>query len=459
MKKRISMFLVCLLVPVFALVVSGCKKDEPAGNINPPPEPPYEINNTPFDNVPATEDIVMYEVNFLAYSSTLDINGVTAKLDSFVNLGVNVIWLMPIHPIGEINSVNSPYSVQNYTEVNPDLGTLEDLRILVSKAHDRDMAVILDWVGNHTAWDNPWIENSDWYTQDEYGNIISPNPEWQDVADLNFDNEEMRLEMIKSMKYWITNANVDGFRCDAADFVPFDFWQQAIDSLENIPGRDLIFLAEGDRVNHLTAGFHLIWGWDLINSLRNIFAVRSASGVFETVEDEYTGVPEGKHRLYYITNHDVYAWEGTVVEYFNSPEGSVAAFVIAAFIRGVPLLYNGQEIANPTNIAFFGPNPLNWNQNPDIYADYLKIMTARKSLDAVTKGDLVSYDDDDIAAFKKVTDSQEVLVLVNVRNSNVTYTIPAELEGTTWENTIDNSDVTLSGNYSFSPYEYLILND
>ena len=169
----------------------------------------------------------MYEINERALSQSGDFNGIIERLDEIKALSVNVIWLMPIHPIGEINTVNSPYCVRNYLEVNPEFGSLTDLKKLVKEAHKRDIAVIMDWVANHTAWDNPWISNTSWYTQVN-GEIIHPaGTNWLDVADLNYSNTEMRQAMISAMKYWIEDIYIDGFRCDAADWIPFDFWKQA----------------------------------------------------------------------------------------------------------------------------------------------------------------------------------------------------------------------------------------
>jgi len=217
---------------------------------------PYELPSidttnqygSPFNEVPQTEDIILYEVNLRAFSTTGDLQGVIDKLDHLQSLHVNVIWLMPIHPIGTINSVNSPYSVRDYKAVSSEYGDLATLRALTDAAHARGMCVIMDWVANHTAWDHPWITNSEWYTRDANGSIIMPpGTNWADVADLNFDNQEMRAAMVDAMKYWILEANVDGFRCDYADGVPFDFWQDAISQLRSIPNRSLIMLAEGDR--------------------------------------------------------------------------------------------------------------------------------------------------------------------------------------------------------------------
>ena len=244
-KSHLQLF-VLLFILLFTV---ACEKDP----VKPDPVDPvipdtYEQYGTPFNAMPSNEDIVMYEVNFRAFSTGGDIQGVIDRLDEIKALGVNVIWLMPIHPIGAIKSVNSPYSVRDYKAVNPEFGTLSDLRALTDQAHARGMAIMMDWVANHTSWDNAWISNRTWYTQDAAGAIIHPpGTNWQDVADLDFTSGPMRLAMIDAMKYWTLEANVDGYRCDYADGVPFDFWKQAIDTLNSIPNRDILFLAEGTQ--------------------------------------------------------------------------------------------------------------------------------------------------------------------------------------------------------------------
>ncbi|MFH1213583.1 MAG: alpha-amylase family glycosyl hydrolase, partial [Candidatus Neomarinimicrobiota bacterium] len=268
----------------------------------------------------------MYEVNIRAFSSTGTFQGVIDRLDSIKALGINTIWLMPIYPIGVKNSVNSPYCIKNYTEINPEFGLLDDFKTLVSEAHEKNMAVIIDWVANHTAWDNPWITNKSWYTQDEDGIIIYPaGTNWQDVADLNYSNQDMRKEMIKSMKYWIETADIDGFRCDAADYVPYNFWAQAIDSLYTI-GKYLILLSEGSRNDHFTAGFQMNYGWDFYYNLVNVFNDDySVTTIYNTHNTEYKNIPEGKHKLRFTTNHDESAWNETPVILFNGKKGALAA--------------------------------------------------------------------------------------------------------------------------------------
>ena len=197
------------------------------------------VNNNRYE-VPAPEDVVMYQVNPRVFAAGNSFNAVAQHIDSIKALGTNVVWFMPIYPVGQINSVNSPYCISDYKGVNPEFGTLEEFKNVVSLCHNSGMSVIVDWVANHTSWDSKWIEHRDWYTQNEKGEIVHPaNTGWLDVADLNFDNPQMRLTMIDAMKYWVTEVGIDGFRCDAADFVPFDFWKQCCDSLRAIPDHKL----------------------------------------------------------------------------------------------------------------------------------------------------------------------------------------------------------------------------
>ena len=197
-----------------------------------PGNQPYPAQyGKPFKYVPDRRDVTMYQVNMRSFSKNGDLKAVTARLDSIKALGVNVIYLMPIYPVGVLKSVNSPYATKDYDEVGNEFGTLADLRNLIDKAHKLKIAVLIDIVANHTAWDHPWIANKEWYVQDSSGNIKYPR-NWRDVAQLNFNNKDLRLALIRSMKSWVYKANIDGFRCDYADGPPVDFWKQALDSLK-----------------------------------------------------------------------------------------------------------------------------------------------------------------------------------------------------------------------------------
>jgi len=399
------------LLLVILIIQLSCKKEV---------EPP--INNeqymqwsTPFTDIPEVEDIVMYEVNLRAFSATGDLQGVIGRLDNIKDLGVNVVWLMPIYPIGEVNSVNSPYSVKDYKSVSSEYGTLDDLRELTDEAHARGMAVIIDWVANHTSWDNEWISNKDWYTQDASGNIVHPpGTNWLDVADLNFGNAEMRLAMVDAMKYWILEANVDGFRCDYADGVPYGFWKQAIDTFKNIPNRNYVLLAEGNRTDHYTVGFHLTYAWNFYYKMKDVFNGQSANGLFTTHVSEYNNVPSGKHKLRYSTNHDESAWEGTPMVFFDGKDGALAASVSTIFMGGVPLFYTGQEVGRVSKVPFFTNSPINWSDNPDMLNAYKDLMSVYQESSVAKGGSITNYSNSNIVCFKKTLDGKDLLVIINM---------------------------------------------
>jgi len=209
--KKFSVF-------ILSIVLLSCSKTEiPVNPVTTPalgPDPAQY--GTAFTNVPAPKDAVFYQVNMRAFSAAGNFQSVTARLDSIKALGVNVVYLMPIYPVGTLRGINSPYAVKDYKAVASEFGTLDDLRTLVNEAHTRNMSVMLDWVANHTSWDNPWITNKTWYQQNTAGNIISPAG-YSDVAQLNFKNDTMRAAMIEALRYWVFNANIDGYRFDFAD--------------------------------------------------------------------------------------------------------------------------------------------------------------------------------------------------------------------------------------------------
>ncbi len=370
---------------------------------------------------------------------------------------------MPIYPVGIVNSVGqlgSPYAVRNYKEVNTEFGTLDDLRNLVEQAHSKGMAVILDWVANHTAWDNPWIVNTTWYTQNSYGAIvIPPGTNWADVADLNYSSTAMRRAMVNAMKYWILAANVDGFRCDYADGVPVDFWQQAIDSLEAIPNRKLILLAEGANPGHFTAGFQLNYAWDFYGALNSVFRNgQPASGLITNHINEYVTVPPTGSKLRFTTNHDETAWNDTPLALFGGKDGSMAAFALVVTMGGNPLIYNGQEVGCAVKLPFFSRSPIDWSTSPDMTARYKRLIAIRKNSGPLKQGTFEGYPDNDVVAFKRVFGTEEVLVIVNTRNTPINFTLPETVANTQWTNMFDQSTVNLGTQLPLGAYEYRILN-
>jgi glycosidase len=456
---RVLSWLILLNV---AIILIGCgSKSESPVPITPTVEIQPKQYDTPFVNVPQTSDVAMYEVNLSAFSSTGNLKGVESRLDSIKNLGINVIWLMPIYPIGILKGVGSPYAVRNYKEVNPTFGNLEDLRSLVKEAHKRNMALILDWVGNHTAWDNPWIQNTSWYAQDASGKIIiPPGTNFSDVAQLNYGNTEMRYEMIKSMKYWMLEANVDGFRCDYASPIPTNFWKQAIDTLRNIPNRKVIMFAESDKTALFSAGFDMTFGWSFYYKLKDVYNKNTPVSELASVNNtDYSDIPKGSHIVRWISNHDDNAYDDSPINIFKSSAGSMTAFVLTTYMGGVPLIYTGQEVGFAGKLGFFSNNSIkiDWNSNPQIRSEYKKIMTFRNGSEAVKRGSIETYNSSDIMAFKRVSGKEEVVVLANVRNSKIIYPLPSALVNSIWKNALSNEAVSLNNSIVVEPYGYLIL--
>lgn len=408
-------------------------------------------------SLPAVEDVVMYQVNPRVFAPEKSFRAVQHRLDSIRALGVNVVWFMPINEVGQKNSVNSPYCVKDYKSVNPEFGTLDEFKSLVAACHQKGMHVIIDWVANHTSWDNAWIANKDWYTQDESGNIIHPaGTGWKDVADLNFDNPEMRLAMIDGMKFWATEVGIDGFRCDAADYVPFDFWKQALDSLRAIPGHPLLMLAEGKRPDHFNAGFDMDYSWDFLEALRHVFVKDApATELIATDKAEYDSIPAGKVKLRFITNHDE-AVKMSPVKEFGSVRGSMAAFVLTAYLHGGALIYGSQEVGYPETIDFFSYVPVDWSANADLYREYRHLMALYNEYPAIRKGALKAYPHPDVLLFEKHDDNNRVLVAVNVRNREVSVELPQEWSAQTTRDLYNDREQKTEAELNLAPYQYQI---
>ncbi|MEI6682860.1 MAG: alpha-amylase family glycosyl hydrolase [Bacteroidota bacterium] len=453
-----------LFLILFLALLLACSK-EPATTVVTPVTPPVTDTTpsqygTPFGAVPDRQDAVIYQVNMRAFSSQANFNGVIARLDSIKALGVNVIYLMPIFPVGTVKSVNSPYCVKNYTAVNAEFGTLADLRSLVDGAHSRNMCVIIDWVANHTAWDNGWItSHKDWYLQDGSGNVVSPpGMGWNDVAQLDFSNNAMRLKMIWDMKYWVFAANVDGFRCDYADGPPIDFWTQAIDTLRHISTHKLLILAEGKRSANFLAGFDYNFGFSYYGLLKTIYSSNaSALQINDMNNTEFASAANGQQVVRYTSNHDVNGSDGTPLDLFGGRNGSMAAFVVTSCMKGVPMVYNGQEVGTPFRIVFpFTGRKIDWTLNPGIMAEYKRILLFRSASAALRRGQLTSYGDADVCAFTRELAGEKVLVVSNLRNSVINFALPLPLQNTTWTDAMTGNTVTMTTQLTLQPYSYLI---
>jgi glycosidase len=455
LRKLTSLILFCLLL--------ACKKntgiapDTTSALMEPDPAQ-YGI---PFKAVPDRQDAIIYQVNMRPFSSQGNFAGVIARLDSIKELGVNVVYLMPIFPVGSLNAVNSPYCIKDYKSVNNEFGSLADLRTIVDSAHKKGMSVILDWVANHSSWDNSWItSHKDWYLQDGKGNVLSPpGMGWNDVAQLNFNNAAMRLEMIRCMKCWVFTANVDGFRCDYADGPPVDFWKQAIDSLRNITTHNLLLLAEGNRTSNFTVGFDFNFGFSFYEQLKTIYSNNNNVQLIDNLNNsEYNFATNGQQVVRYTSNHDVNSSDGTPMDLFGGKRGAMAALAVISYMKSVPMIYNGQEVGSASKILFpFTSVKINWTVNSEVNAEYKRILAFRNSSNAIRRGKLTSYSSADICSFTKEVNGEKVLVMANLRNSINDYMLPLHLANTIWTDVMNGSNLSLAKQVTLQPYSYLVL--
>ena len=398
---------------------------------------------------------VFYEANPKVFASTGSLKAVTNRLDNIRALGTDVLWLMPVFPVGQKKSVNSPYCIKDYEAVNTAYGSLDDLKTLVTTAHQKGMKVILDWVANHTAWDHPWVSaHPDWYTQ-ENGQIISPKGMgWDDVADLNYDSTGLRTAMKDAMLFWVKNADIDGFRCDYADGVPADFWQDAITAVRGVK-KDAVMLAECADSRYLNAGFDYIYGWSYKSALQKLFDGGSMSDFQSALSAETASLPAGKHILRFITNHDQ-ASEASPLTEFKSADGALAAFVATAFIGQSPLIYSSQETGYTGKLNFFNVNVMDWNGSRSYTQKYEKVMSAYGSVSGIRKASPKFYSTGDILSIYYENGDKALLVLVNTKGSRTEVKAPMERAGEKMKDVLSGSTVTLSNMLSLEGYEYKI---
>ncbi len=372
----------------------------------------------------------IYELNVRQFSNSGTFKAVERRLPALQDLGVGIIWLMPIQPIGEKNrkgTLGSPYAVKDYFKVNPDYGSMADLKSLVNKAHRLGMYVILDWVANHTAWDNPLLKaHSEWYTHDSRGKISSPVADWTDVADLDYTHKDLWLYMIKAMKYWVQEADVDGFRCDVAERVPLAFWNQVRDSLEMI--KPVFMLAEGDAPELHDHAFDATYSWNLYYLMNDIAGgEKKASDITGLLNKEKKMYPPGAMRMRFTTNHDENAWNGTALDRLDG--GFKAFTVLTVTIPGKPMIYNGQEAGLNKSLAFFEKDPIEWRIN-NYRRFYRRILNLYQANPALYEGEMKEIDTSDkahIFAFVREKDDHRIVVILNLSPQRRSITVSSSL--------------------------------
>ncbi len=372
-----------------------------------------------FTHVEWSKDAVIYEVNVRQFTPEGTFDAFEEHLPRLKEMGIDILWLMPIHPIGEKNrkgGLGSYYSVKDYKAVNPEFGNMNDFVKLVDKAHELGMYVILDWVANHTAWDNKMIkDHPEWYTKDSLGNFISPF-DWSDVVDLNFENEALQDYMIGALKFWIEEANIDGYRCDVAGMVPVEFWDKARAELDKI--KPVFMLAEAEEVKHHKNAFDMSYGWEFHHIMNEIAkGNKNANDAGNYFIKNDTVYPEDAYRMYFTSNHDENSWNGTEFERMGDAAETFAVF--SFIIPGMPLIYSGQETALNKRLAFFEKDTIIWGEIEleMFYKNLIQIKKKNKALwNGTSGGKLIrinSSDNENVFAFVREKEENKIFAIFN----------------------------------------------
>lgn len=376
---------------------------------------------------------VIYEMNIRQYTPEGTIAAAESHLPRLAEMGVDLIWVMPIQTIGTKDrkgSLGSYYSIKDYYEVNPELGTLADMRSFVEKAHSLGQRVILDWVANHTSRDAVWLDaHPEWYRCDSLGVPEAPHG-WDDVAQLDYDNHNLRQAMIEAMDYWIGEAGFDGMRCDVAWCVPTDFWQQALAELKG-RHKGLFFLAESEMPEHHTAGFDMTFDWKLHHLFNDIAAGKaSATDLKNQIAADLKEFPEGAIRMQFTSNHDENSWAGTERERLGRADKTFAA--LTYLLEGMPLIYSGQEVGFDRRLPFFEKDAVDWVDR-DNYTDfYSALNNLRHSHAALSSLNYNSFEvavesADSTAVFAAARRSGDDLVVGLFNLSDRTVNVEADL--------------------------------
>ncbi len=430
------------------------------------------------------KDMTIYEVNIRQHTPEGTFKAFEKDLPRLKELGVDMLWIMPIQPIGiegRKGTLGSYYSIRDYKSANPEFGTLDDFKKLVNRAHELGLHVILDWVPNHTSWDHVWItehpeyymtatqaqrlgkilgKDADYYKLKGMGELVY-EADWSDIALLNFYNPDTRAAMIDAMKFWITETNIDGFRADhPTEEIPLFFWEEATEALD--PLRDLFWLAERDEARvHIT--FHASYEWGLLGLIEDLGKGKegiNADVLQDHIANDMANFGMNAFRLNMITNHDRNSHDGTVFERFGEGVKAMAVFSFVSY--GVPVLYSGQEVGLNKRLKFFDRDPIDWSDPDQYFPFYQKLNQIKADNPALWNGGYggmpqkLNDGNEHVFATKRVNGNNTVIALINMSKDEQTITLDTkDMEG-------DYKDAFTGtafqpGKMKLSPWQYIVL--
>ena len=374
-----------------------------------------------------SKNSVLYEVNVRQYTPEGTFNAFTTHLLRLKSLGVDVLWFMPTFPIGVLNKkgeLGSYYSIRDYLNVNPAFGTLEDFKSMVNKAHETGMKVIIDWVPNHTSWDNKLtVEHPDWYVRDKTGKFTPPiGFDWTDVIQLDWSKKALQDYMIDALKFWV-NIGVDGFRIDHPNNTPKEFWERARTELTAI--KPVLLIGEIEEpVDYLEKGFDMNYAWELYHLMVSVAQGKdSVKQLVKYYNKEWLTYPNNVYRLQFLTNHDQNTWEGTIDTLMGEAQKPLGALVFTA--QGVPLIYSGQEVCLNRRLKFFVKDSIKWD-TCSMTGYYRNLISLKHKNKALWNGDeggpmikIRTSKDRQVFAFYREKDANRVMVFLNLSKKSV----------------------------------------
>jgi alpha-amylase len=399
MKKRYTGWLLSLIFIV--LISQGCNNNDQAADT--------KISTSDSTHPAWSAQTNIYEVNLRQYTPEGTITAFEAHLPRLKEMGVEVLWFMPITPIGvEARKMNekelgSYYAVKDYKAFNPEFGTMADWKAFVKRAHEMGFKIITDWVANHSAPDNHWMKaHPDFYAKDSTGKTIAPF-DWTDVRKLDYKNAELRDSMIDAMKFWVTETGIDGFRCDVADEVPLDFWKTCIAELKKI--KNVFMLAEGKNLDLYSAGFDATYAWNVMHAMKELYEGKLSVMQFDSlINADNKNYPKNAYRLFFTSNHDENSWNGTEFEKYGDGFKTFAVFTQTMY-QSVPLIYNGQEDMNKKRLKFFVKDTIPWDGVKEMEPFYRTMLGLRRSNAALAAD----------ASYKKLTGSADSAIFAYTR--------------------------------------------
>ena len=407
----------------------------------------------------------IYEVNTRQYTPEGTFNAFANHLPRLQELGVDILWFMPIQTIGEKDrkgSLGSYYSIKNYTEVNSEFGTLDDFKEVVETAQSMGMKVILDWVANHTSRDAVWVdEHPDWYVRDSLGDL-NVMYDWTDIAQLDYTITEMRSEMIKSMMFWVEETGIDGFRCDVAGELPTDFWEVAKDSLLAI-NNDLFFLAEAEKPELNESAFDAYYAWDFHHKMNSVAQGKEpVDSLRASLNRMLNNFPNHAIPMYFTSNHDENSWNGTEFERMGDAVKTFAALTYV--LPGMPLIYNGQEAGLNKRLEFFEKDLIDFSDNDDFTGFYKMLNSLKKQHPALQSqerdgnmSEISNNHPQKVWSFKRSKGESEVVAIFNLSRDSLDVTLEEDFKSVNYVSMHDSTDVEITGEVALQPWEYKIL--